>query len=127
MLNRIRLRDHVISPQHGLDRVKLSIQKSVLGSFDRPNAERIALLWNMTRHLTVEEIIQCFGEPLDSDEPIFIHYRDWSAACCSGHYALCGEPVFGEGSVSVTEKKKAVTCEKCLEKFDSQTLTSKGE
>lgn len=40
------VRDHVISPQHGLDRVKLSIQHGPLGSFDRADGELIAKLWN---------------------------------------------------------------------------------
>ena len=62
MQARIKIRDHVISPQHKLDRVKLSIQHGPLGSFDRPDAERIALLWNLTLDKSIEDIIQIFGE-----------------------------------------------------------------
>lgn len=52
----ITVRDHVVSPQHGLDRVKLSLQHGPLGSFDRPDAERLVLLWNATLSMSVEEI-----------------------------------------------------------------------
>ena len=43
---RIEVRPHITSQQHGLDRVKLSIQMGPLGSFNRADGERIAWLWN---------------------------------------------------------------------------------
>lgn len=42
----VNLRQHILSPAHGLDRVKLSIQKGPLGSFDREDGELIQKLLN---------------------------------------------------------------------------------
>lgn len=58
----LTIRDHVVSPQHGLDRVKLSNQRGPLGSFDRPDAERIALLWNLAEGLSADDIRNKFNE-----------------------------------------------------------------
>lgn len=43
---RLTVRQHVLSPQHGLDRVKLSCQIGPLGGIDRPVGELLASLWN---------------------------------------------------------------------------------
>ena len=53
MFGTVQVRDHVKAKD--LDRVKLSIQKGPLGSFDRPDGERIALLWNLTKDMTAAE------------------------------------------------------------------------
>lgn len=53
---KITMRDHVVSPHHKLDRVKLSIQRGPLGSFDREHAQRIMLLWNCADGLSEDEI-----------------------------------------------------------------------
>lgn len=58
---KVEIRDHVISPQHRLDRVKLNIQRGPLGGFDRPDAERLQLLWNLADGLTVEQIKDKFA------------------------------------------------------------------
>jgi hypothetical protein len=63
-MQRITIRDHVISPQHNLDRVKLSIQKGPLGSLDRPDAERLAALWNATCMLSEADLIQILADAL---------------------------------------------------------------
>jgi hypothetical protein len=55
VLKKISLRDHLVAPQYGLDRVKLSVQRGPLGSFDRPDGERLVRLWNASRSLSVEE------------------------------------------------------------------------
>jgi hypothetical protein len=54
----MRLRDHVVSEHHGLDRVKLSVQHGPLGSIDRPDADRIAELWNAARGMKTEEAVR---------------------------------------------------------------------
>ena len=56
MKKKVQVRQHVLSVQHKLDRIKLSIQHGPLGSFDRVDGERVALLWNLTRHMTDSEI-----------------------------------------------------------------------
>lgn len=60
---RIVVRQHVLSPQHGLDRVKLSIQRGPLGSFDRADGELLARLWNdhfeRGDHLKADHNILC--------------------------------------------------------------------
>ena len=40
------VRDHVVSPPHNLDRVKITPQHGPLGSLDRPDAELIVTLAN---------------------------------------------------------------------------------
>ena len=57
---KLTIRDHVISPQHGLNRVKLSNQRGPLGSFDRPDTERIELLWNLADGMNAEQIRVAF-------------------------------------------------------------------
>lgn len=51
----VTVRQHVLSSHHGLDRVKLSIQKGPLGSFDREDGELLARLWN-EYHFGKEEL-----------------------------------------------------------------------
>lgn len=53
---RATVRQHVLSPQHGLDRVKLNLQRGPLGSFDREDGELLARLWNAHHGYPVEPV-----------------------------------------------------------------------
>lgn len=59
------VRQHILSPQHGLDRVKLNLQIGPLGSFDRADGELLAHLWNVYHGYHAEEVGALLAEAIE--------------------------------------------------------------
>jgi|GEM_PF-3379420 len=74
------IRDHVISPEHGLDRVKISVQCGPLGSFNRPDGVLAAAAPDLLAAAT--QIVAALVSP---------NVTDGELPALLGHIPGCGD------------------------------------
>jgi len=72
------VRDHVVSPPHNLDRVKITPQHGPLGSLDRPDAELIVTLAN-NRQTFIDALRRVDALKADLDQQAKLKWEAYDA------------------------------------------------